>query len=70
MLSNLIFVSVALTIIFFMLIGAHLDYSTCAMTLTYAVLIANSFNETMTWFTSTEAKMVSVERIKQYFNNP
>ena len=51
MLSNMIFVSVAITIIFLMLIGSEVDYATCAMTLTYAVLIANSFNDTMTWFT-------------------
>ena len=64
MLSNLIFVTVSVSIIVLMLIGSSLDYSTCAMTLTYAVLIANIFNETMMWFTGCESKMVSVERIK------
>lgn len=34
-----------------MLFGVDIDYATSAMTLTYAVLIANEFNDTMNWFT-------------------
>ncbi|CAD8046142.1 unnamed protein product [Paramecium primaurelia] len=70
LLSNLIFLSVSITIILMMIFDIEIDYATSAMTLTYAVLIANEFNDTMNWFTQSEAKMVSVERIRQYFNNP
>ncbi|CAD8049904.1 unnamed protein product [Paramecium sonneborni] len=70
LLSNLIFLAVSITIILMMLFKIEIDYATCAMTLTYAVLITNEFNDTMNWFIQSEAKMVSVERIRQYFNNP
>lgn len=51
LLSNLIFLSVSITIILMMVFNFEIDYATSAMTLTYAVLIANEFNDTMNWFT-------------------
>ena len=53
-----------------LLFKMDVNYSTSAMTLTYAVLVANVFNEAMKWYILTESKIICVERVMQYHKNP
>lgn len=63
LLSNGIFFTVALSISLMLILQIDVSYSTSAMTLTYAVLVANVFNEAMKWYILTESKIISVERV-------
>ncbi|KAM3144194.1 hypothetical protein pb186bvf_003656 [Paramecium bursaria] len=70
LLSNGIFFTVALSLSIMLLFQMDVNYSTSAMTLTYAVLVANIFNEAMKWYILTESKIICVERVMQYHKNP
>ena len=64
LLSNFVFVSVALTITICIVFDIKIEYSTCALTLTYSVIMLNSFTEVVKFFSGVEQRMVSVERVK------
>lgn len=69
-LSNCIFLAVAVTIGIFIVFEINVEYTTCALALTYTVMMFNSFTEVVKFFCGVEQRMISVERVKQYFNNP
>ena len=54
LLSNCIFVAVALTIIIFIVFDIDVQYTTCALTLTYSVMMFNSFTEAIKYFSAVE----------------
>ena len=46
-----------------------IDSPTISMTLTFSLLLSTEFNQVVTWLANTEQEMVSVERVRQYFQN-
>ena len=64
-LSNCIFLAVAVTIAIFILFEINVEYTTCALALTYTVMMFNSFTEVVKFFCGVEQRMISVERVKQ-----
>jgi hypothetical protein len=54
LLSNCIFVAVASTITVFIVFDIDVEYTTCALTLTYSVMMFNSFTEVIRFFSGTE----------------
>lgn len=54
LLSNGIFVGVALTITVFIVFDVDVGYTTCALSLTYSVMMFNSFTEVIKFFSAVE----------------
>ncbi|KAL4483243.1 hypothetical protein ABPG74_019269 [Tetrahymena malaccensis] len=67
--SNLIFISVALTHIMLLFLNCEIEYTTVAMCITYSMLFSQRFTEVVRFFSYVEINIVSVERIRQYFDN-
>ncbi|EAR88677.2 ABC transporter C family protein (macronuclear) [Tetrahymena thermophila SB210] len=67
--SNLIFISVAITHIMLLFSNYEIEYTTVAMCITYSMLFSQRFTEVVRFFSYVEINIVSVERIRQYFNN-
>lgn len=58
-------------LIIILLLFSYDKYSTLfALSLTYSVVIIESFADLFEFYLIVESNMVSVERIKQYFANP
>ena len=46
-----------------------MDSGTVSMALAFCILLSTQFNLVIVWLASTELELVSVERVKQYFQN-
>ena len=52
--SNFIYLSVALTIAFLVIFDFEIDYTSAGLALTYSVLVASAFVDTINFFSGTE----------------
>ncbi|KAL4483223.1 hypothetical protein ABPG74_019249 [Tetrahymena malaccensis] len=67
--SNFLFISVAVTSMILVGFNFGFDYITISMCLTYSMLLSSQFTDLIQFFCNVEQNMVSVERLRQYFNN-
>ncbi|EAR93205.2 ABC transporter C family protein (macronuclear) [Tetrahymena thermophila SB210] len=67
--SNFLFICVVITGMIFILGEIDFNYTTVSMCLTYSILLSSKFSDLVQYFCNTEQYLVSVERIRQYFNN-
>ncbi|KAL4477434.1 hypothetical protein ABPG74_002584 [Tetrahymena malaccensis] len=67
--SNFLFICVVITGMIFILGEIDFNYTTVSMCLTYSILLSSKFSELVQYFCNAEQYLVSVERIRQYFNN-
>lgn len=70
LISNVIFASVAMTSSVLVISNSSFDYNTIAMCLTYSMLLSSKFAEIVYFYCTVEQNIISVERIRQYFENP
>lgn len=54
LMSNCIFIAVALTITFFIVFDIDVEYTTCALALTYSVMMFQSFTDVIRNFSAIE----------------
>ncbi|KAL4449108.1 hypothetical protein ABPG74_021100 [Tetrahymena malaccensis] len=69
LISNFLFICVSVTSIVMILGNFDFNYYTISMALTYSMLLSTRFSDLIRYFCAIEQNMVSVERIRQYFNN-
>lgn len=67
--SNFLFICVAATSCILILANIDFNYNTISMCLTYSMLLSSRFSDLIHFFCNVEQNMVSVERVRQYFNN-
>lgn len=68
--SNLILVCVVLLILVMMFIGAEELYPSCALALTYSLVVLESCFDLFVFYLRLETCVVSIERVSAYFKNP
>ncbi|KAL4486706.1 hypothetical protein ABPG72_022181 [Tetrahymena utriculariae] len=69
LISNFIFFCVAIASMVLIVGEFHFNYYTVSMSLTYSMLLSTRISDFIRFFCSLEQNMVSVERVRQYFNN-
>ncbi|KAL4480900.1 hypothetical protein ABPG73_020921 [Tetrahymena malaccensis] len=69
LISNFLFFCVATTSMALILGEFHFNYQTISMSLTYSMLLSSRISDSIRFFCSLEQNMVSVERVRQYFDN-
>ncbi|KAL4486709.1 hypothetical protein ABPG72_022184 [Tetrahymena utriculariae] len=69
LISNFLFICVSITSMVMILGNFDFNYYTISMALTYSMLLSTRFSDLIRYFCAIEQNMVSVERIRQYFNN-
>jgi hypothetical protein len=57
------------TILAFLILDFDIPYTACAMAMSYSVLCGNAFNELFKFLSGAEQRMISVERVRQYYKN-
>ncbi|KAL4483231.1 hypothetical protein ABPG74_019257 [Tetrahymena malaccensis] len=67
--SNLIFICVSVTTIALIYGNIDFEYTTIAMCITYSMIFSSRFSEVVRFLNYFEMNIVSIERIKQYFDN-
>jgi hypothetical protein len=67
--NNFIFLSSLLTIIIIIIFDLDFGYLYLAMMLTYSLCLNDNFTEMIKFLCEVETRMVSVERIRHYFDN-
>ncbi|EAR98242.2 ABC transporter C family protein (macronuclear) [Tetrahymena thermophila SB210] len=60
---------IACSVIVIIVAKISIDYNIIALSLTYSILFINNFADCMLFFCISEQNFVSVERIRQYFDN-
>ncbi|KAL4495492.1 hypothetical protein ABPG72_020233 [Tetrahymena utriculariae] len=60
---------VACSVIVIIVAKISIDYNIVALSLTYSILFINNFADCMLFFCISEQNFVSVERVRQYFDN-
>ena len=69
LLSNLIVIFVVLLISTIILLDFESLYISCALALTYSLVVLNSCFDVFNFYLDLESQIVSVERVNQYFSN-
>ncbi|EAR83355.2 ABC transporter C family protein (macronuclear) [Tetrahymena thermophila SB210] len=69
LISNFLFICVSVTSMVMIIGNFDFNYYTISMALTYSMLLSTRFSDLIRYFCAIEQNMVSVERIRQYFNN-
>lgn len=64
MVSNILIFLVGISCFFMIILKIDFDYSLVAMTMTYSILLATSFCDSVEFFCGFETRMVSVERVR------
>ncbi len=67
--SNLILLFVVITVIIFIFLEIEIGFAIISMSLTYAMLLTQQFCDLMIFYSGVEQRMVSVERMRQYYEN-